>query len=180
MVVALPRSREVQTIEAFGDAGGLVLAFDLHRIALLHLQDAWCDLRGLEQREATADARAHRDRRREAQPVEAVVHGLPDSGRHRLLGAGQSAQQDLQRQRQIAVGDRPAERRFAPRTIGVDMDPLMVARGIGEGDDTVLGHRHPVADMHLLPDACLQRCKRLRRAAHFMPIRLRTSSPASL
>ena len=54
-----------------------------------------------------------------------------------------------QRQRVVAVGDRAAERRLL-RALGIDVDPLVVAGGVGERVDVVLGDLVPVGDAELL------------------------------
>src|SRR5438067_11281889 len=46
--------------------------------------------------------------------------------------------------------DRLAARHLALGALDIDMDPLMVAGGIGEFVDLLLGHREPVADPDLL------------------------------
>ena len=56
-----------------------------------------------------------------------------------------------QRQGQVAVGDRASERSgLGP--LHVDVDPLVVAGGVGEQVDLLLGHLVPLAVAQVLPD----------------------------
>ena len=48
--------------------------------------------------------------------------------------------------------DRAAEPRFTRRALAVDVDPLMVAGGVGELVDSVLGDLEPVAGRDLAAD----------------------------
>jgi hypothetical protein len=49
------------------------------------------------------------------------------------------------RERQVAMGDRRPERALALRTLGVDVDPLIIAAQLGEPIDHLLGHLPPRA-----------------------------------
>ena len=105
-----------------------------------------------------ADAAAHRDRRRKADPVQPVVHA-----HHRVVDAdGLGHQVGQQRQREIAVRDRSTERTFA-RALRVDVDPLVVGGRVGEAIDAVLVDRDPVADDRVLADDRLEIGDRLKR-----------------
>jgi hypothetical protein len=55
------------------------------------------------------------------------------------------------------VRDRGLERRFPGRARGVDVNPLMIAGGVGELLDAILRDRKPVADGDLLADAIAER-----------------------
>ena len=94
---------------------------------------------------------ADRQRRGEAQLVEAVVDG------HRVAAEREHLveQRRRERERQVPVRDRPAERRLGrPDRIGVD--PLAVAGDLGEGVDRLLVDRDVVADPELGPGAPCQ------------------------
>jgi len=67
-------------------------------------------------------------------------------------GRGQAREQ---RERQIAVGDGLAARHLPLRALHVHVDPLMVARGVGELVDHGLVHRDPVAGAEGLADVLL-------------------------
>jgi hypothetical protein len=54
--------------------------------------------------------------------------------------------------RQVAMGDRSAEGRFAPGALDIDVYPLLVAGHLGKGIDARLVDQHPVADADFLPD----------------------------
>jgi len=56
------------------------------------------------------------------------------------------------------VGDRGTERPLA-RALGVDVDPLVVASGLGKLVDLGLGHGVPVAHGHFLANTGGQRIK---------------------
>ena len=73
------------------------------------------------------------------------------TGDHQDLGE----QRHQERQRQVAVGDRAAERALPRRPLRVDMDPLVVAGGLGEPVHLLLGDLHPVAVAQVLPDQAL-------------------------
>ena len=80
-----------------------------------------------------AHVRAHRYGGWKAHLVAAVVHAhLQPFVLHKL---GQK--QVGQRQREVAVGNGGTKGALA-RTLGIDVDPLVVARGIGKGLDALL------------------------------------------
>ena len=131
--------------DELGDADRLVAALALDRrghrrlvapVALLDRFDAEC----------AAHARARRHGCGKAHPIKPVVDGhaaalLPrhDLVRHR----GQ------ERERQVAVRDRPAEGPGGG-ALGVDVDPLVVAGGVGEGLDPLLRDVDPRRGAELL------------------------------
>src|SRR5262245_15480228 len=65
-----------------------------------------------------------------------------------------------QRQCEEAVGDGSAERGFTLRALGVNVDPLVVERGVSELLYAVLGHGEPIAHGNLLAGEFLQRIRR--------------------
>ena len=83
----------------------------------------------------------------EAFLVEAVVH------EHGRVGYCQHLcpQRDEQGERQVSVPDRPAERALPLSLRHVDVNPLMVVSGIGEGISPGPGSRRPSR-------SCLARC----------------------
>src|SRR4051812_18365895 len=97
-------------------------------------------------------ARSGRDRRREADLVPAVVHAQREA-----LRLDQAEPQAVdQREREVAVGDRGAERALGLGALHVDVDPLVVARHVGECVDQLLGDLAPLARAHFLPDERLE------------------------
>ena len=60
-----------------------------------------------------------------------------------------------QRQREKAVGDRCFERRFTAGALNVNVDPLMVERGIGKLLDAFLRDVEPVSNGDFLADESL-------------------------
>ena len=86
-----------------------------------------------------ANSRTDLDRCREAQPVSATVdaHGQIfelHQLRHKQIGQSQG---------QVAVGDAGTEQP-AGGALRVDMDPLMIAGGLGKQVDPLLGQQQPV------------------------------------
>ena len=63
------------------------------------------------------------------------------------------------------MGNGPAERRFGVRPFGVDVDPLVVAGGIGEEVDPGLVDLDPVAGAEVLADRYLEGMRRLQEEA---------------
>jgi hypothetical protein len=53
------------------------------------------------------------------------------------------------------VGDRAAEGALLPRALGIDVDPLVVTRRLGEPVHLLLGDLHPVAVAEVLADQAL-------------------------
>src|SRR5262249_19376651 len=97
---------------------------------LLHVRDL----------DGAADLLADRHRRREAHAVEAVV----EREREALHAEHLAREQRDQREREVAMGDRAAERRLL-RALHVDVDPLVVAGDVRERVDVGLGDLMPVA-----------------------------------
>ena len=90
-------------------------------------------------------------RRREADLVGAVVDAHRDPADVHELGE----EVCRKRHREVAVGDRGPERsRFG--AFGVDVDPLVVERGLGELVDLVLGDRDPVGRAEIGADGAEQ------------------------
>ena len=122
-----------------GDAGWLVGSLDLdgdpdhHLHSALHLVDA-------DDLAATADPAVDTDRRWEPHLVEPDVH---PHGRA-VHGEELRKEQVDQRQREVAVGDGCAVGGLRRGPLDVDVDPLVVARGVGEQVDLVLGDPDPV------------------------------------
>ena len=91
-------------------------------------------------------------RRREADLVPAVVHAQLEALLHQ-----QAVAEAVDRgQRQVAVGDRAAERALGLRALDVHVDPLVVAGDLGEAVDHLLVDRAPVAGADRLPDQVLE------------------------
>ena len=109
---------------------------------------------------AEANLGVHRHHIGEAHLVGAVIDAAADA----LHGQHARAQEGDERQGQVAVGDTNAER-AAGGTHGIDMNPLVIARGIGEQIDLLLGDGEPVADGDLRAGALGDRHSR-GRAAH--------------
>ena len=100
---------------------------------------------------AEAQLRADRHGRREAHLVAAVVHAHRDAVTGMICGDERRAE----RQREVAVGDRAAEGPgLGP--LDVDVDPLVVAGGVGELVDLLLGDLDLVAVAEVLADLGLQ------------------------
>ena len=108
-----------------------------------------------------AQVLAHGYGRREAQLVEAVVHAHGEA-----LDAHHLRQQvGRQRQGEVAVGDRAAERAgLGP--LGVDVDPLVVAGGVGELVDLLLGDLVPLARLQRLADLLAQSLEAVHGRRH--------------
>ena len=118
-------------------AGSLAaLDLDGHGDPGLH---AALDLVGAGQLGPAPDAAAHRHRRREAGLVRAVVDAHRDVAHLEQVGE----EGVDQREGEVAVGDRPAERPVLG-PLGIDVDPLVVAGGVGERVDPLLGDLQPV------------------------------------
>jgi hypothetical protein len=80
-----------------------------------------------------------------------VKRTLSDDALHRHQPGRQERNQ---RQGQVAVGDRAAH--LLRRALDVDMDPLVVARGVGELVHPLLRHLDPVGDPYFLSDQTRQ------------------------
>jgi acyl-CoA dehydrogenase len=93
---------------------------------------------------ARSDLRADLDRRDEPHLVVAVVDGES----HALDAVELMREVREQREREQAVRDRATERSVC-RTIGIDVDPLVVVGGIGEQIHPILVDLHPVGGPEL-------------------------------
>ena len=81
------------------------------------------------------------NRHRETNAIQAIVDGLPHVARQLDRLPHEMAHQG---QRQKAVRDCSAIRRFAPRALGIDVNPLAVSRRFGELQDALLRHGQPI------------------------------------
>src|SRR3954447_6805160 len=117
-----------------GHAGRLGRALDLEGDRLPELYPAR-DVADLVDDGPGPEPAAHGHRRGEAHLLRAVVDA------HREAGVpGQLRQEPRdERQRQVAVCDRPAEQALPARPLDVDVDPLVITGGLGEQVDHVLG-----------------------------------------
>ena len=152
---AKPKSEDVSG-QAFRHAARLLLALDFHHDFAHHLDHAALDLDGLE-RALRPHARAHRHRRGESHPVEAVVdRELLTLETPSLGGACRARQVTQDRQREVAVGDRPAERPSL-RALDIDVNPLMIHRHVCEIVNAPLVYLEPVGVRRRFADARGQR-----------------------
>ena len=101
---------------------------------------------GRDQLDPPAHARTGRHHAGEAHFVAAVV----DAALYVVDVRNLMAEHRNQRQGQKAVGDRLAARHLALGALGIDMDPLVVAGGLGELVDPRLRDVDPVADADFL------------------------------
>src|SRR5438874_10048950 len=145
---------EVGAAHRLGHAGRALLPLDLDRLPRGHLDRPVADLLDRQQLRAQPDALADAHGGGEADLVQAVVDAHP-AAQVDLDSAATLAQLGDQRERQVAVGDRPAEE-GPPGALGVDVDVLVVAGGVGEGVDALLGDLQPLAHAELLADQLLQ------------------------
>ena len=110
---------------------------------------------------AEAQLGADRDRRGEPHLAGAVVHAHG----HALDPQDLGHQRRAHRQGQVAVGDGAAEGTgLGP--LGIDVDPLVVAGGVGEQVDLLLGDLDVVAVAEVLPDLVLQPSDALHGGRH--------------
>ncbi|CAM2160804.1 hypothetical protein PT2222_90021 [Paraburkholderia tropica] len=137
--------------DEFGHAGRTLAAFALDRHVPHDLRAAAFDLAHFLHAEAPAHARIHRHRRREAHAVHPIVHAHALTQRNRRL-----QQHRHERQREKAMCDRTAERRLAARALGVEVNPLMIAGGVGETLHARRAHGAPAAHERLGAHACAQ------------------------
>src|SRR2546429_3977156 len=130
--------------ERLDHAGRAVAALDLDGDEHLGL-DAALDVGDLHQLGTGADALPHEDGRDETHLVDAVV----DRHREAFVPGDLGQEEAGQRQREVTVGDGAAERTFLG-PLDVDVDPLVVAGGLGERVDPLLGDLQPVAVAEVL------------------------------
>jgi len=159
--VAAALGSGVVAVDRLCDAGRLLAAFELDGEVDLRLEGAAADLLNRVDRRRQPDPRADRHRCREAHPVQPVIDAHADA-----LDAEQLAEhRDHQRQRQVAVGDRPAERSRS-RRIEVDVDPLVVAGRVREGVDPLLCHLEPIRAPQLRAGTRLQLVEAVQYQGH--------------
>src|SRR3954468_21463014 len=127
--------------DALGHAGGLLVALDLDRPALGDLEPAIADVIDRQHLDAGPNAGAGRHRRREADLVPAIVDAELESGRLEQP----AAEAVDRRERQVPMRDGGAEGTLLLGPLDVDVDPLVVAREVGEGIDHLLRDLAPVA-----------------------------------
>ena len=113
--------------------------------------------------------------RREPHLLAAVVHRHRDAVHPHDL----RREHRPERQGEVAVGDRAAERALLLRPLGVDVDPLVVAGGVGEEVHLLLGDLHVVGVPEVLSDLVLQPGDAVddRRHALIMPRGYGSGSP---
>src|SRR5262245_50948767 len=132
-----------QHAQDFSDESGLGFAFDLQRALQLEEYPPVALELGRSEGRTHAHACVSLDGSNKPDPIEAVVE---PSCRIVWDHADFRYQCSEQGQGEIAMGNRPTERTFAPGAIGIDVDPLSIAGAGGELIDAILGHRHPVRD----------------------------------
>ncbi|SPA54535.1 exported protein of unknown function [Cupriavidus taiwanensis] len=137
---------EVIAADGFSHAGGLGLAFDFHGHAHHRLHAAIQGL-GAHQLAHAAHACAHAHRRRKTHLVAAVI----DAPLHALDGDQLGQELVDQRQRQVAVRDAGAVGALRG-ALRVDVQPLVVAGGMGELVDLLLGDAGPGAGAEVVAD----------------------------
>jgi len=133
--------------------GWLALAFLLHfKYSLDDHLDATGHFSHLLKGHTGAHFGANVHRRNEADLVEAIVH----SHLHSLkTGNGLGIEEGREREGQESVRNGSAEGRLPLGALGVGVDPLPVARGVGEGVHALLGDFEPAADADLGADGLL-------------------------
>src|SRR4051812_18865778 len=147
-----PSARRKGSSHALGYACWLLVPLYFHREARHDLVPASPDVVRRNHFGARPQPGADGHRGREADLVPAVVDAEREP-----LGADQVLAEPVDhRERQVSVRDRGAEGAFGLRPLGVDVDPLVVARDLGEGVDQVLGDLAPVARPDLLADQLLE------------------------
>src|ERR1035441_8419361 len=104
---------------------------------------------------------AYGNRSGKANLVAAVVDAHGDALHHQDL----SQEHRREGERQVAVGDGGAER-AALRPLGIHVDPLVVAGGVGEQVDLVLVDAMPLAVAQMLPDQIPERIDALHGGCH--------------
>src|SRR6267154_6114902 len=150
-----------QKRQRFGDQGRLLRPLHFQRVLGPHDHlPAFSRLKPGENN-AQPDARPGRDRSQEANLVDPVVQpgrGVTrdDTDLHRQRGH--------HRERQIAVGDRTAERAFLLRPFDVHMNPLMIAGTGRKRVDTRLVDLNPTGNTEFMPNFLAQTGK--GEAAH--------------
>ena len=137
----------LEVVEEGGNAlqGRFALAFNLNLKLHAGLADATQVLDAVE-RDHEAHATAYLDGLAEAHLVHTIVDEHGDIAHLEHLGPhiGQ------EREREITVGDGAPIRTLLGRAVGIDVDPLVVERGVGEEVDAVLIDEKPVGLAELL------------------------------
>src|SRR6516165_5688196 len=133
--------------DGFGDKGRARGALDLDRVLRGDAHAAFYRLDRLDLL-TQANARTGRHLPSKADPVGPVI----EPARAVLDAIEGLAEARHQRQCQIAVRDRLAARHLALGALDIDMDPLVVASGIGEFIDQRLIDGKPIADADFLAD----------------------------
>ena len=144
-VPALLRSLGIGDGNGFGDASRAIRAFEFDRRLADHAQTAVLRVFGAFHAQPGADAAARRHRRSEADAVGAVVQTV----RHPVDAVDLVDHLRQQREGEKAVSDGRAARQFARGALAIDVDPLEVARRLGEFVDSFLRHIDPRADADL-------------------------------
>src|SRR5262249_42510998 len=134
------RGSIVGEADGFGDENGPIVAFEFHR-ALRGDAHAALDLLDRFEFEVQADAGAGRDHAGEAHSIGAVI----DAARAVLDPVECRSEPRYERQGQPAMRDGLAAGHLALCPLDIDMDPLVVAGGVGEFVYLVLADRVPVA-----------------------------------
>ena len=129
----------VEAVNPTGNHGGLWGALDLDDLVNGDLVAA-LDLFNLGDLRLHTNLGAHRNRRGEADLVQSIVDARANAGDVKELGP----EGDLQAQREVAVGDRPAKGTVLG-LFRVGVDPLVVIRRVGKRVDLVLGDGAEVA-----------------------------------
>jgi hypothetical protein len=134
------RSCAVIPHQPFRHTTGLVgtLTLDRHRENDIH---ELCGFLHRKQSYTGADCRTRSHRRWEANPIQSIVDAYPNSfpDSNRLSG-----KKTHQRKREEAVSNGATVWRLTRRSLGVDVNPLPVFRGVRELLDSVLSQNEPI------------------------------------
>src|SRR5690606_40753298 len=133
------------TVDNTRHAGGLGGALDLHGEVEQHLDTAG-DVLHRHHGGREANLGADLDGTGEADLLQTVVDAHRDALDVEQLGE----ERDDQGQGQVAVRDRAAERAVL-RPYGIDVDPLVVVGGVGDGVHPFRGDLQPRAPAEVLP-----------------------------
>jgi hypothetical protein len=147
-----PHSDFVVSNQPLGNATRFLvpLAFDCHRIYGVGKLRRFLDG---QQFHASPDRRSGTHGRRKAYAIQSVVDA------HSCVAHvnGLSTQMAQQRQGEKSVGNRPAVRRFARRTLRVDMNPLPICGCVRKFVDPFLVHDEPPGRRQFVALEFLQR-----------------------
>src|SRR3989441_3643920 len=138
----------VPDTDQLGDQCGALLSLDLDGHLGRHAHAVARHFLSIDDPLAQADARTRRHGTDEANFVGAVIDAPAPPGNleHRSRHPGD------QRERELTVGDRLAPGHLAPSPLDIHVDPLVVARGVGELVDHRLIDRDPLRGTQLAPD----------------------------